>query len=275
MIKNILLLIVFISYALPLCGQIDTSAVYRVNRLHSGLIGVAGVTSHQLGLYKQRQAPMVAEATILNLNPDDVPGFDQIALRKDYQKRRDAAKLSDRVLNVSLILPFSLFLNKEIRQDWLDITLLYIEAQALSNNIYAWSPFGPTFIDRMRPVAYYTEIDMDERMDNKTRQSFFSGHTSSVATASFFMAKVYNDYLSKSAAKKWLVYGVAAVPTTFVAIYRIKALRHFPSDVVVGGIVGAASGILIPHLHKKWQDKAQLSLIYQDNAKGLAFSLQF
>lgn len=275
MIRSILFLLITISFSLPLSGQTDTASVYHVHRLRSAMVGGAGLALHQWGLYLQRQAPNVAEATILGLNPNEVNSFDRSAVRQDPQKRREAAELSDHALNASLILPFSLFLDRKIRRDWLDVTLLYIEAQALSNNLYAWSPFGPTFVDRMRPVAYYAEVPLDERMDNKTRQSFFSGHTSSVATASFFMAKVYTDYHLHTAGKKWLIYGLAAAPPTFVGIYRIKALRHFPSDVVVGGIVGAASGILIPHLHKKWQGKAHVSLIYQDQAKGLAFSLDF
>lgn len=275
MIRSILFLLITASLSLPLRGQTDTVSVYQVRRLPSALIGSAGIALHQWGLYRQRQAPEVAEATIRSLNPNDVYSFDRSALRQDPQRRRQAAELSDHALNASLILPFSLFLDRKIRRDWLDVTLLYIESQALSNNLYAWSPFGPTFVDRMRPVAYYAEVPLDERMDNKTRQSFFSGHTSSVATASFFMAKVYADYHPQTTGKKWLLYGLAAVPPTFVGIYRIKALRHFPSDVVVGGLVGAASGVLIPHLHKKWRDKAKLSLIYQDQAKGLAFSLDF
>lgn len=275
MIRIILFLLITANLSLSLSGQSDTVSIYQVRRLPSALTGGAGIALHQWGLYRQRQAPEVARETILNLDPNDVYSFDQSALRQDPQRRRQAAELSDHALNASLILPFSLFLDRKIRRDWLDVTLLYIEAQALSNNLYAWSPFGPTFVDRMRPVAYYAEVPLDERMDNKTRQSFFSGHTSSVATASFFMAKVYTDYHPQTTGKKWLFYGLAAVPPTFVGIYRIKALRHFPSDVVVGGIVGAASGILIPHLHKKWRDKAQLSLIYRDQAKGLAFSLDF
>lgn len=275
MIRSTLYLLITVSLSWPLDAQTDTVSIYHVRRLRSALIGSAGIALHQWGLHQQRQAPGVAPETILNLNPDDVYSFDRSALRQAPQRRRQAAELSDHALNASLILPFSLFLDRSIRHDWLDVTLLYIEAQALSNNLYAWSPFGPTFVDRMRPVAYYAEVPLEERMDNKTRQSFFSGHTSSVATATFFMAKVYADYHPETTGRKWLIYGLAAVPPTFVGIYRIKALRHFPSDVVVGGLVGAASGVLIPHLHKKWQAKAQLSLIYRDQAKGLAFSLDF
>ena len=275
MVKRYVFFLMLLFFVLKIHGQSDTMSIYHVDRLKTGIIGVAGIGLHQWGLYKQRQAPKVAEQTVLNLRPEDVYNFDQVALRQDYAKRQDAAKTSDMALNISLILPVSLLLDGRIRQDWGNVLLMYVEAQALSNNLYAWSPFGPTFVDRMRPVAYYSQIPLPERMDNKSRQSFFSGHVSSVATGTFFMAKVYNDYHPSSGAKKWIVYGLAAVPPTFVGIYRVKALRHFPSDIVVGGIIGAASGIVIPQLHKRWQNKIRLSLIYGEMNKGMSLSLKF
>ncbi len=275
MIKKTLLIIFLFVYCFSINGQSDSLQIYEVNRLRSGLISLAGLSLQQLGLAKQRRAPKVAEGTILNLNPDEVPGFDRVSLRQDYQKRRDAAKLSDHALNYSLILPFTLLLDRKIRRNWADYTLLYLESQALSNNFYTWSPFGPTFVDRMRPVAYYSEVSLEERTDNKTRQSFFSGHVSSVATASFFMAKVYNDYHPELEGKKWITYGLAAIPPTFVGIYRIKALRHFPSDIIVGGIIGAASGIIVPHWHRKSKGMAKVSILYREGAKGMNLSLTF
>ena len=37
--------------------------------------------------------------------------------------------------------------------------------------------------------------------------------------------------------------------TRFVAAERIRAGKHFPTDVLTGAAVGAAVGSLLPHLH--------------------------
>lgn len=62
------------------------------------------------------------------------------------------------------------------------------------------------------------------------------------------MAKVYSDY--KPNKSKFLIYGLAAIPPALIGYFRYKAGKHFPSDIIVGYVVGAVGGILIPHLHK-------------------------
>ena len=157
---------------------------------------------------------------------------------------------------------------------------MYLETQALASNFYAWSPLGPTGIDRLRPRAYYDDLPLDEKESGGTRNSFFSGHASSTAVGSFFFAKVLTDYHPEwSRKKKTLVYGLASIPPILVSIERIRALRHWPSDTVVGSLLGAGFGLLIPHLHQRWAEKhrSRLSVnaVYQAEAKGIAVGLRF
>jgi membrane-associated phospholipid phosphatase len=56
--------------------------------------------------------------------------------------------------------------------------------------------------------------------------------------------------------------------------FRVKGLRHFPSDVMVGLGVGALCGIIIPELHR-WQDKnISLGLYSSSEATGIAIKWQ-
>jgi membrane-associated phospholipid phosphatase len=62
--------------------------------------------------------------------------------------------------------------------------------------------------------------------------------------------KVYSDYHPEIGNNKYLLYGAALIPPLLVGYFRMKALMHFPSDVMVGLGVGALCGILIPEFHR-------------------------
>ena len=182
---------------------------------------------------------------------------------------------SDLILYSSAVLPFFLFLDADIRQDWVNISLMYAETQAINSNLYGWGPLGPTFIDRYRPAVYYEELPIEERNFGNLRNSFYSGHVGSTATATFFAAKVYADYHPNLGGKKILVYGLAAIPPTILGIYRIRALKHFPSDVVVGMLVGGALGIFVPELHRLANGRASISAVYNESVKGAGLVFRF
>jgi membrane-associated phospholipid phosphatase len=143
--------------------------------------------------------------------------------------------------------------DREIRKDWLDLLLMYVEGHVITFSFYNYSPMGPTFIDRYRPFVYYNsaELTPDYIMNsNNTRKSFFSGHVGSCAYSTFFMCKVYCDYHPELGALKYLLYLAASVPPLVISYARIKSLDHFPSDVAVGFGLGALVGIVVPALHK-------------------------
>jgi len=59
------------------------------------------------------------------------------------------------------------------------------------------------------------------------------------------------------------------LPPAYVGYLRYRGLKHFPTDILMGYIIGAGSGILIPHLHKKKGDKLNVSLIYDQSTIGI------
>lgn len=207
------------------------------------------------------------------LNKDDVWFIDRLALNQPVSQRFQARDISDWSMNIFLFSPLLLYLDKDIRKDWLDIALLYLETQSVNSNIYVFG--GPLYINRIRPLAYYDQITMDEKRLEGTRDSFFSGHVSWTAGASFFMAKVISDYHPGLGAKKWLLFVGALVPPAFVGYHRIRGLKHFPTDVMVGAAVGAAVGVLNPHFHKIGKRKHNLSVVpFAGDYSGLSFRLK-
>ncbi|MEQ8424859.1 MAG: phosphatase PAP2 family protein, partial [Cyclobacteriaceae bacterium] len=105
----------------------------------------------------------------------------------------------------------------------------------------------------------------------------FSGHTSHTAAASFFMAKVISDYhpnMNKGA--RIILWSAAVYIPALTATLRVKAGKHFPSDVVAGYAVGAFAGWLIPQLHKVKKESAlgKLNVEAYPSANGMLFGLR-
>jgi undecaprenyl-diphosphatase len=38
--------------------------------------------------------------------------------------------------------------------------------------------------------------------------------------------------------------------TTFTSVERVRAGKHFPTDVIAGAFAGAGIGVIVPHLHR-------------------------
>jgi membrane-associated phospholipid phosphatase len=115
---------------------------------------------------------------------------------------------------------------------------------------------------------------MDVRTNKVARNSFFSGHIEMIAAPTFLMAKVYSDYYPESN-MIWAYYGFAITITTATSYLRLKSGEHFPSDIVLGAVVGALAGILVPEYHKNHNSDLSILPYSNEMAKGIAFEYQF
>lgn len=76
-----------------------------------------------------------------------------------------------------------------------------------------------------------------ERPDSSDHCSFPSGHTSTAFQAASFIQIRYG----------WAAGVPAYVGATFVGFSRVRARRHYTSDVVAGAVLGTASSLLFTH----------------------------
>lgn len=236
---------------------------------------IAGAAIGLLGQDRIRRKDDITMDELLTLDPAQVPGIDRIALRQNVDKAERARKISDHGINYATLMPVLLFIDRRMREDWLDVALVYVESQVAVMNVYSWTFLGPTFIERYRPITYYDEVSMRDRIWGGNKNSFYSGHVSTVSTWSFFMAKSYIDYHPEVGALKWAIYGVAAIPPAFIGIKRVQGLKHFPTDVIAGYLIGAAGGILWPELHKKEEGNLGLSFMFEPEMKLVNLSYTF
>ena len=175
------------------------------------------------------------------LNPADVNGFDRGAIgpfKEDH--------VSNALLYTSFVLPATFLLNGQMNKDFLDLALMYGEVLIVAGSV---NGIIKGTIKRTRPYVYDPETEMSEKITTEAKLSFFSGHTTTTAAISFFTAKVFSEYLNNNTTKVLIWCGAAIYPA-LTAFMRVNNHWHFPTDVMVGYVVGALIGYFIPELHK-------------------------
>ena len=151
---------------------------------------------------------------------------------------------------------------------------MYAETHAVTFSLYNFSPFGPAFQNKLRPIVYYN-LPEEEINSGNNRNSLYSGHVASATAATFFAAKVYNDYHPEfSFAKKYLIY-TAAIPPLVQSYMRVKALKHFPSDILIGFIVGATCGVVVPEMHRFKKQAIRYGVEMNPYGQGAGLTLRW
>lgn len=206
----------------------------------------------------------LAGAGFLFLNDFDIPSDDELRnlhltppdfkFKPDkwaIKQSSDGARItSDILLFTSVIPPALLFLDRPKENDDRQ-TQLIMTTETL---VLTWglTSFSKRAFKRKRPYMYNNDLlkfPMECRRSKNAQQSFFSGHTSGSAALYFFTAATYSKYYPDSKFKPW-VWGASVSIPALTGFMRIKAGKHFPTDVIVGYAVGALiGGVLVPKLH--------------------------
>jgi undecaprenyl-diphosphatase len=131
--------------------------------------------------------------------------------------------------------------------------IMYSETVALT---MAMTNVVKMAVRRPRPMAYIEfakhrdqgELDYSNPSTDSAL-SFFSGHAS--MTAAIGATATYLAFArSTGKLRPWLTLTLATGLTTFVSIERVRAGKHFPTDVIAGAFAGAGIGVVVPHLHR-------------------------
>ena len=103
---------------------------------------------------------------------------------------------------------------------------------------------------RVRPFVYNKHAPLEKKLDSNVKRSFYSGHTAQSFASAVLTSKLFSDYFPNS---DWqgIVWGTSLLSASYVGYLRYLAGKHFPSDVIVGAIMGSVAGYLVPYLHKK------------------------
>ncbi|PSR55476.1 PA-phosphatase [Adhaeribacter arboris] len=236
--------LVFVFFQISLAGFGQSQSPYKTSfKIDAPIVG-GGVAVSGLGLYLISNKHGLKPEEVAGLTKSDVNGFDRFTAG-NYSE--SANNLSDIPLYTSFALPLALIIDKKAFQSGPQIFLLYTETMAITGSIYAMTA---GLVYRKRPLVYGTEAPIRTRTTKNASNSFFAGHVAATASATFFAAKVFNDFNPDSRLRP-VVWGVAAALPASVGYLRLEAGKHFLSDVILGYGIGATVGILVPHLHKK------------------------
>ncbi len=110
-------------------------------------------------------------------------------------------------------------------------------------------------VQRPRPCSYQTERRYRENLhcgpeDDDAYLSFPSGHTATAAALS--ATAIYLAFSEDGSGVRGSVALAGGLALTgFTAAERMRAGKHFPTDVMTGAAIGATVGVLVPYLHHR------------------------
>jgi len=178
-----------------------------------------------------------------NLSRENVNAFDRGAT---YNWSPDASSVSDYLLNFMLIAPTALLASDKVRDDFGTFSAMYIENLLLS---FAAVHTTKIISKRNRPYMYNKNVPLKYKSDSSSRLSFFSGHTTHAFSSAVFLSTVYAEYYPDSNLKPY-VWGLTLLSASITGYLRYTSGNHFPTDILMGALVGSAIGYLIPLIHK-------------------------
>ena len=234
-------------FLLALGGHLSAqSGPYDLRLDRELILGGAGALALGLGTYLQGRLdadrPLLADLSVNRYA--DVNAFDRLGTQNASTSAR---LLSDHVRDAGIGMGSLLFLHRDTRRDFGKLAVLYAETMALTTGL---TNLIKVTAARPRPYTLADDWDDDRRLTSGDRASFLSGHTSTAAAGSFFFATVFSDYFPDSKLKRY-VWGAAVTVPALTGYLRVRAAKHFPTDVLAGYALGAGLGYLVPTLHKR------------------------
>jgi membrane-associated phospholipid phosphatase len=162
---------------------------------------------------------------------------------------QSSAELSDKLLLASVGLPVALQMSDGLDTGMANATLIYAQAHALNLFLTASTKL---IVRRPRPYTRYNHPRIDDftaTQGGDAYVSFFSGHSSAsftAATAGSILYSARSDVLWARHA----VWGLEFLLAGTTAQLRVRAGRHYRSDIWTGTVVGVGIGLLVPTLHR-------------------------
>ena len=195
------------------------------------------------GLILEKKSAEPTLASFQNLDRMSIGKFDRSAT---YNWNPKAAHWSDAIMYGAIASPLLFLGGERSRKDFLTAGSISAEVFLLNTGV---TFLTKALVKRKRPYVYNPNAPLEEKLKKDSRHSFFSGHTSTVASMSFSFAMMHSFYYPNSRIKPLVWFAAAVLPMT-TAILRVRAGKHFWTDVLVGYGAGMSIGVGVPLLHR-------------------------
>jgi membrane-associated phospholipid phosphatase len=169
-----------------------------------------------------------------------------------------AARGSDLLLAIGVCSPLVLQAGQGFGPQTGARALVYGETLALA---LALNGVTKRLVGRPRPYVYnhdprveaYAQAEAED-----SRLSFYSGHAATAFAAAVSGAYLFSQSSDDTAART-VVWASGLLLAGATSNLRVRAGKHFYSDVLVGAGLGAATGLIVPLLHQRGHDRNALS----------------
>jgi len=161
----------------------------------------------------------------------------------------DAAQLADATVLATVAVPVLFEVAEVIDDDTRRAGIAYAEALGVSLGLNAIAKYA---VQRPRPYTYhrapgvrsYTLAEGDDAY-----LSFYSGHASTAFAAAVAGSYLYGLRPGRGEAARSAMWFAEIALATATSNLRVRAGKHYYSDIAIGAVVGAAVGAGAPLLH--------------------------
>ncbi len=226
------------------------------------LIGASALTSARIWEHQTTPLSSLDLQNLPVINP-----LDEWFLPNNFSEK--AHTISDIFIGTEILGAVGVLAFLPEKMDRKPLVLLALEGYMLNQGM---ADLIKLTVKRPRPFLYENQL-LYEANEVDARLSFYSGHTSNAA---FFAVLTFKSLSDMGLINKRLAISGAIVLPVSMAILRMKAGKHFFTDVLTGGIIGGAIGWILPELHevKFILEEKDTRLSFYQNGKFGAF-LQF
>jgi membrane-associated phospholipid phosphatase len=215
--------------------------------------GAHAETNADLGRDGAIIAGATTAAVLFNYLPvhEEMPLRDHEWLRLDDRVRDNFSEGAARASDVSLVLTvgstsaFAIGTGDGAG----DRALVLGESVAIA---LAATSVAKVIVARPRPYVYNDDERALRRRDRAGRdayRSWFSGHAAMSFAAVAASGALFAENAEHSPRERALVWGMGLTLATATSNLRVRAGRHFYSDVAIGAVVGGTIGTVVPALH--------------------------
>jgi membrane-associated phospholipid phosphatase len=169
--------------------------------------------------------------------------------------------------NVAIyLIPLSLFFFAGSVKRRLALFFVFSQGYVLTESV---TGLFKGLVTRYRPFAYMTqerienlnteskEKFLEDIVEYDIQNSFFSGDASITAFGFMFLATCYGLFYPSSKFKNGMC-AVAIIATLLECYFRALSGKHFPSDVLIGALIGSVIAYGIVEIHRQ-SSKANLN----------------
>lgn len=224
--------------AVPLASSAQTAHELRLGR-ELAFTG-AGLGVNGIGLLlRHKNAPK--PAPVINL--ERVPAVDRWSTRQWHPR---AHRASNALFLGTITASFAGGFVMQGSGRPFDAAAITAESFLLTSGL---TSIAKELVRRPRPYRFNPDVPSAMHHPREDFVSFWSGHVANTAAVGFSLAALVQRSDASPGLKAATWAGAVAAPIG-MGYLRMRAGRHFLTDVFVGALVGTAVGLAVPYFHR-------------------------